>query len=76
VRIIRFPDRVDDDVAAAHRQAGTRVAHLIADQLFIARVLEGEQLDREQQHEGGNRVDDQVDHGERPRLDSNQRPTA
>ena len=70
-----FPDGVDDDVAAAHRQAGAGVARLVADQLLVPRVLEGEQLDDEQQHEGGDRVDDQVDHARANLAGASPRPS-
>jgi len=49
-------------VAAAHRQAGARVPRLVADQVLVARVLEREQLDDEQDDERGNRVEDQLRH--------------
>lgn len=52
----QLPDRVDDDVAAAHGQARARVARLVADQVVVAEVLEREQLHDEQQHKGGDRV--------------------
>ncbi len=58
----QLPDRVDDDVAAAHRQARSRVPRLVADQVLVARVLEREQLDDEQQDEGRDRVEDQFRH--------------
>jgi hypothetical protein len=58
----QLPDEVDRDVAAAHRQAGAGVLGLVADQLLVAGVLEGEQLDDEQQHEGRDRVEDQLRH--------------
>jgi hypothetical protein len=57
-----LPDRVDDDVAAAHRQARSRVARLVADEIVVADVLEREQLDDEQQHKGRDRVEDQLRH--------------
>jgi hypothetical protein len=60
-----LPDHVDEHVADPHGEAGGGVRRVVADEVEVVLrgVAVGERLDREQQQEGRDGVDDEVDHG-------------
>ena len=57
-----LPDDVDRHVAEPHRDARARVAQLVADEVVLVVVAEGDRLDHEQQDEERDRVVQDLDH--------------